>query len=577
MYKLYYLTLAICLSLFGSVYLANYFYLKHSGEIASVDEVIDIQVDLAKEGKHTIVGFISSDADLTYKVKSYQKLRPDLVMIGSSRVMEFKEYFFKPSFYNTGGASRSVNDLEQVVDILLKAKVPKAAVIGVEECWFVDDSSGGRTPYVPKEHASGTPLNLHKLKGPSRLLENGKLSLADYVDTVFSGDLLAKSSHPRIGVRARQAHSGFAPDGSWLYTNLAVGLTQSPDKQFAASLAAIAKGEAHYTHSDIINPEKMIQFIDVIAKLESKGVEVYLFFPPYAPTAYRAIKGQHEKMRYNRGIREVFDEVDLPYFDFNDPVTINASDCEFVDGIHGGELVYAKIVNAMAKNEQFRPLVDEQKISELLNTYDGITVFPDRRVDPKMRKEVDFLDIGCAKPVSPDVMSVSAYLQRSVKGNSDNKNLRVNQEDEKQALTKQVFELIRKGGAIDLIKLDRLLVSHPFLYNVQVVGVTPLMVASRETRSMAFVRVLLKGAVIDEVNSSGTTALHMVAHDGFPEIALLLVDNGASLSVKDVTGHDAISYARLKGHRPLVIQLQEKQRLTFEDLGWFGWLVVNLV
>ncbi|GAB2680504.1 hypothetical protein GCM10027036_38640 [Flavihumibacter cheonanensis] len=40
-------------------------------------------------------------------------------------------------------------------------------------------------------------------------------------------------------------------------------------------------------------------------------------------------------------------------FDFTNPATLNSSDSEFVDGFHGGEYTYAKIVLEISGSEYF--------------------------------------------------------------------------------------------------------------------------------------------------------------------------------------------------------------------------------
>lgn len=86
--------------------------------------------------------------------------------------------------------------------------------------------------------------------------------------------------------------------------------------------------------------------------------------------------------------------------------------------------------------------------------------------------------------------------------------------------------------------------------NVQdIYGWTPLMRAVQQMRP-GVVRVLVtsKRVALDAQNENGLTALHLAAGDGLKEIALMLVERGADIHVRDRAGRTPAAVAAAEGH-----------------------------
>lgn len=82
--------------------------------------------------------------------------------------------------------------------------------------------------------------------------------------------------------------------------------------------------------------------------------------------------------------------------DFTDPRTFAATDCEFVDGFHGGEVVYARILRDMADRwSSLLAYVDMDKINAVIRDWRGHALVPDPRLTD--RPEVDFMRSDCPK------------------------------------------------------------------------------------------------------------------------------------------------------------------------------------
>ncbi len=126
--------------------------------------------------------------------------------------------------------------------------------------------------------------------------------------------------------------------------------------------------------------------------------------------------------------------------------------------------------------------------------------------------------------------------------------------------------LLRAARGADLPAIERLVAAGALLDLPQRDGVTPLMAAvgagasSIDTRgkfrtaleALETADALLEaGAVIDQVDARGRTALHYAAAAGYTDAALLLVERGAALTAADADGVTPLAAAngKLRGGR----------------------------
>lgn len=126
--------------------------------------------------------------------------------------------------------------------------------------------------------------------------------------------------------------------------------------------------------------------------------------------------------------------------------------------------------------------------------------------------------------------------------------------------------LLRAARGADIPAIERLVAAGALVDLPQYEGITPLMAAvgagasSTDTRgkfrtaleALETADALLEaGAAIDQTDSRGRTALHYAAGAGYTDVALLLVERGASLAVADVDGVTPIDAAngKLRGGR----------------------------
>jgi hypothetical protein len=92
----------------------------------------------------------------------------------------------------------------------------------------------------------------------------------------------------------------------------------------------------------------------------------------------------------------------VPVADFHDANFIPATDCEFADGYHSGDITYLKMLVKMAQAwEWLTPVADVRAADQTIAAFDGNLL--DQSNPSKFRglPEVDFMDWNCPRRPSP--------------------------------------------------------------------------------------------------------------------------------------------------------------------------------
>jgi hypothetical protein len=99
-------------------------------------------------------------------------------------------------------------------------------------------------------------------------------------------------------------------------------------------------------------------------------------------------------------LAEVLNARDMEVQDYSDLRVLKSTDCEFVDGFHGGDVTYARVLRALAdKYPSLVQHVDILKLDEDIHYYNGFAMAPDERVTKL--PEVDFMRFQCSKERAP--------------------------------------------------------------------------------------------------------------------------------------------------------------------------------
>lgn len=394
--KQFFLTLGV-LGLLGLLIIAplSFMWLYQSG-----DSAVERAVQSQAAGNFALFGSGISQDFMDYKLRLYEALKPKIVALGSSRVMQFRGAWFTQSFLNMGGAAGNLAVLRATIDAMLAVSRPEVVIIGLDFWWFMPQWE--KEPNETVRRTTNTyNYGFANLKKPWEWLLEGKISFSELGAPILG--IFGKGFRAdRYGIMAQQTNDGFGPDGSWYYTAEITGLRLAPDYQFRDTLQNIRNGVKAFYHAaknqDGPALSHVEAFAEIYCRLRSRGTRTFVFMPPLASATLATMR--HEDYPHLYKLREALIESGIDVADLTNPALIGGNDCEFIDGFHGGEIMYARILRLLADRwPQLLAYVNMEKIDAVIRDWSGHALAADARLTE--RPETDFLGLGCKKADQP--------------------------------------------------------------------------------------------------------------------------------------------------------------------------------
>ena len=373
-------------------------WLYRSGDVA-----VERAVKAQSKGDFAIFGSGVSQDFVDYKLQLYAQVKPDVIALGSSRVMQFRAPYFRSSFLNIGGTAGNLPVLRSTLDAMLKVHRPKAVLLGLDFWWFMPQWNPD--PFAQEPPTSGSyTYGIESLKKPWTWLLEGKMSLHDLIAPLLPASLGGFRSN-RYGIMAQQTDDGFGSDGSWYYTGESTGQKRPFDYQFSDTLSQIRHGiKAFYRASPLpdsidaggISSAHLDAFVEIYCRLTARGIPVFVFISPLSIRAVDALRQDEKSYPHLFELRNALLARGIDAMDFTDPRSFASNDCEFFDGFHGGEVTYARMLRDMADRwPMLLRHVNMEKIQSTIREWRGHALVFDERVTS--RPEIDFMNFNCPK------------------------------------------------------------------------------------------------------------------------------------------------------------------------------------
>ena len=343
------------------------------GELAPA-EIADRQM----KSKQTL--YLSGlDQDVTsYKLELADRLNPSIIAVGSSRALQVRDFFFNEPFVNWGLTVRSIAALDWVAsEIVKRPKKPKVVIVFMDPWWFNPKFDDARDIFTPRDPRTANIYKNTYILG-QRLFSRKPLTLPN-----------------RLGVAAVDSNQGYDYYGSFHYVSRLV--TGDPfDIKFANTLRQIDTQNQRWIGGAEPNSLAFERWNAAKKRLEQAGIAVVEIIAPLPPTVVthlrqRATHAYVAKIAAKLGPRAI-DATNLDYL-------AQTNDCEFVDGIHAGEVVYARaLLDAAETNPALHPLLRADELRAWIKANQGSASPASVSLYGNGATEVDFLKVGCAKP-----------------------------------------------------------------------------------------------------------------------------------------------------------------------------------
>jgi len=221
-----------------------------------------------------------------YKYHMIKRTRPKIIVHGTSRVMQIRDFMFHPLekwFYNAGGMIQSPQDVATYAARLRSGDLPKPEVLifGIDPWWVKEG----------KAHEGW--LDNQSLQDDVRLLpahiEAARLLLRRWV---FPWPALLTGAPARspgyhyqaIGAKPLLDGEGFRIDGSLqLAPDMVRESMHDPRyKDRYKILQMVTNYLAPFALPARVDPRRVTMLLTALTELQHMGIEVYVFLPPFA-------------------------------------------------------------------------------------------------------------------------------------------------------------------------------------------------------------------------------------------------------------------------------------------------------
>ena len=316
--------------------------------------------------------------------------------------MQFRESCFEKKFLNMGGVAGNLPVLRSTIDAMLKIHRPEAVIMGLDFWWFMPQWNPD--PFSEEGPTSGSYVySFENLKKPWAWLLSGKISPKDFVAPLLS--LFGSGFRDdRFGIMAQKTDDGFASDGSWYYTAECTGQKKPFDYQFRDTMTQVVSGSKAFYHVskgvDAPSFAHLDAFAEIYCRLQSRGIRTFVFIAPLSERIYQAMREREAVYPHLFALEKALKARGINVLDLSNPKTLGANDCEFVDGFHGGEVTYLRVLRNLC--DQWSALlkyVNLDRVTRAIAEWKGHALLRDDRLTTLF--ETDFMNFGCPKRQNP--------------------------------------------------------------------------------------------------------------------------------------------------------------------------------
>lgn len=313
-----------------------------TGEFTSVSHVIELQ---GKSEIPVLFGRAYSDPTAYYKLESVLSRRPDVLVLGTSRVLAVRSTFFRPdiSFFNAGNGVTRLRHFRLFLQRIPRGAEPRLILLGLDQylfnaCFDQLLPDGMESAWASDDTGEGI------------FVSSWSKVYRDYWERKFLlSDLMVETGERRIGLNAVVHANAFRSDGSYTWADYVADPwnPNNADYEFRNTFDRIHKGDRRFEYGEHVSEKALLELEALLRECSVRGIYVTAFLPPFAHAVFEKMRSMPMQYGYLRelepSLRPIFTKSGFSLHDFSDLARLGASDKETIDGFHGSEKAYLRL------------------------------------------------------------------------------------------------------------------------------------------------------------------------------------------------------------------------------------------
>ena len=282
---------------------------------------------------------------------------------------------FDSSFYNAGYTISSLTDFKQFIKSIPVDKYPKILIMGLDQ-WMFNENWDSLNKEIVKDFSINTTIDYNKqfnnilyicYKVYYDYFINKKIRINSLIET--------NNNFTPIGLNAFINSKGFRNDGSFYYGTQISKLLKNDntvdDFLYKDTFKRIERGDRSFEYASNINPKSLVILDSFLNFCKQNDIEVIAFTPPFADAVYKKMK-ESDNYKYLiyliSKIRPIFNKYKFEFYQFNNMNSCNSNDSETIDGFHGSERTYLKLLlEILSKQSILNMSCNSSRLKEDLN------------------------------------------------------------------------------------------------------------------------------------------------------------------------------------------------------------------
>jgi hypothetical protein len=339
---------------------------------------------LIKGEQNYLIGYAYNEGNYKYLKQKELENRQSLsvLALGSSRVLQFRDKMFTKPFYNAGYTVVRISEFTQFVKSNLINKKPKVLLVGLDQ-WMFNKNWDDLKNYGKKNIDWKSSYNYNASISTIFKIFSDLASKKYGLETILPN--YEQSNQKKIGLQAFLKNTGFRKDGSFFYGNQISKLlscdSTAEDFEYVDTYSRIENGNRCFEYGDKVSEISLQALNDFLSLCKSNNIYVVAILPPFANSVNYKMKqsGNYSYMDsiYYKAIN-MFEYYHFELWDMSNLNNYYSSDDETIDGFHGSEVTYTRILINMIKNgSKLKDFTNLEVLqNDLLNRENNYSVYP---------------------------------------------------------------------------------------------------------------------------------------------------------------------------------------------------------